>query len=189
MQGILSLSEAEKLLRECKKGGYRARTRLYKLYAPSLLSICMRYSRDKAEAEDVLHEAFIKIYTKIDQAREATFEAWMRQIVRNEALQFIRKRVSENIQQERYEKDSISDYNSEEDVSFKQVPAKIILEFIQNLPDGYRLIFNLYVFEENTHKEISEILNISEGTSKSQYARAKKKLQKQIIDFKNKKNT
>jgi len=188
MQGILSFKDTEKLLQACKQGSYRARSRLYKLYAPMLLGICMRYSKDKFEAEDILHEAFIKIYTKIDQAGKGSFEAWMKQVVRNEALQFIRKRSSLNVRHERYEQDSITDYNSE-DVSFNDVPAKLILDFIQKLPDGYRLIFNLYVFEENSHKEIAEILGLSEGTSKSQYARAKKKLQKQIIDYRNKQNT
>ena len=188
MQEQVPEGKAQKLLLACKKGNYRAKSKLYKVYAPMLLGISMRYSKDKFEAEDILHEAFIKIYTKIDQAGKGSFEAWMKQIVRNEALQFIRKRVSLTAKQDRFEQDSITDYNSE-DISFNDVPAKVILDLIQKLPDGYRLVFNLYVFEENSHKEIAEILNISVGTSKSQYARAKKKLQTQIIDFTNKQNT
>ena len=186
MQGILSSNELEKLLIACKKGRYRARTKVYKLYSPILLGICLRYTRNKQEAEDVLHEAFIKIYTKIDQAGKGSFEAWMKQIARNEALQFIRKRASLNSKHERYEQDAITDENSVENLDFRDISANIILELIQHLPDGYRLVFNLYVFEEKTHKEIANLLNISEGTSKSQYARAKRKLQKQIIEIKDK---
>ncbi len=186
MQGILSSNELEKLLLACKKGHYRARTKVYKLYSPILLGICLRYTRNKQEAEDVLHEAFIKIYTKIDQAGKGSFEAWMKQIARNEALQFIRKRASLNSKHEMYEQDAITDENSVENLDFSNISAKIILELIQHLPDGYRLVFNLYVFEEKTHKEIANILDISEGTSKSQYARAKRKLQKQIIEIKDK---
>ena len=186
MQGILSSNELEKLLLACKEGRYRARTKVYKLYSPILLGICLRYTRNKQEAEDVLHEAFIKIYTKIDQAGKGSFEAWMKQIARNEALQFIRKRASLNSKHERYEQDAITNENSVENLDFSNISAKIILELIQHLPDGYRLVFNLYVFEEKTHKEIANILDISEGTSKSQYARAKRKLQKQIIEIKDK---
>lgn len=181
---VMSIKDSEKLLDACKKGSYRARARLYKLYSPMLLGICMRYTKNKTEAEDVLHEGFIKIYTKIGQAGKGSFEGWMKKIIQNEALQFLRKRSSLYKKHDEYEQDYITDYNSTEDVSFEGVSVKIILKFIQNLPDGYRLIFNLYVFEEYNHKQIAELLSISEGTSKSQYSRAKQKLQKKILEYK-----
>ena len=184
MQGLLTLKESKKLLEACKKGDYRAKSRLYKLYSPVLLSICLRYAKNKSEAEDILHEGFIKIYTKINQAGKGSFEGWMKQVVKNEALQFLRQRASLNIRHEKYELDYKSDVESVENVSFEGVSYKVILNFIQSLPDGYRLIFNMYVFEEYSHKEIAFLLNISEGTSKSQYARSKKKLQLGINNYK-----
>ncbi|RLD40145.1 MAG: RNA polymerase subunit sigma-70 [Bacteroidetes bacterium] len=187
MQGMLTTIETEKLLKACKKGSYKARSKVYKIYAPMLLGICLRYTKNKSEAEDVLHEGFIKIYTKIDQAGRGSFEGWMKKIIMNEALQFLRNRNISFKRHEKYELDYISDLASTDDVSFEGISTKTILDFIQKLPEGYRLIFNLYVFEEYSHKQIAELLNISEGTSKSQYSRAKSKLKKSINDYKDNK--
>ncbi len=167
----------------CKKKSRRAKAKLYKAYAPTLLGICLRYAKNKSEAEDILHEGFIKIYTKIDQAGKGSFEAWMKQIVKNEALQYLRKKASLNKRHNQYEKDSISDNEYNEELLVNDISSKKILEFIQALSDGYRLVFNLYVFEDKSHKEIAQILNISESTSKSQYFRAKKQLQKHINEY------
>jgi RNA polymerase sigma-70 factor (ECF subfamily) len=150
-----------------------------------LLGICLRYAKNKSEAEDILHEGFIKIYTKIHQTGKGSIEAWMKMVVKNEALQYLRKQVSLNKRHDQYEKDSESENIKDENLSLNDISAKQILEMIQELPSGYRLVFNLYVFEEKSHKEIAEIMNISEGTSKSQFSRAKKQLQKRITEFRN----
>ena len=177
--------ELQKLIEGCKKDSRKARAKLYKVYAPLLLGICLRYTKNKSEAEDVLHDGFIKIYTKIDQTGRGSFEAWMKTIVRNEALQYLRKQVSTNKWNLEYGRDNFEEFADDQDVDIASISSKKILEFIQALPAGYRLIFNLYVFEEHSHKQIAELLEISEGTSKSQFSRAKKVLQKQIIEYKN----
>lgn len=177
--------ELEKVVEACKKGSRKARAKLYKTYAPVLLGICLRYAKDKSEAEDILHESFIKIYTKIHQTGKGSFEAWMKMIVKNEALQFLRKQISLNKRHDRYEKDTVGEDEQEENISMKDISTNKILEMIQDLSSGYRLIFNLYVFEDKSHKEIAEIMEISEGTSKSQFFRAKKLLQKQINIYRN----
>ena len=178
--------ELAKVVEACKKKSRRAKAKLYKAYAPTLLGICLLYAKNKSEAEDILHEGFIKIFTKIDQAGTGSFEAWMKQIVKNEALQYLRKRSSLNKRHNQYEKDSMGESGYDEELSTHDISSKTILEFIQNLPDGYRLVFNLYVFEEKSHKEIAQLLGISESTSKSQYFRAKKQLQKHINEYRNK---
>ena len=175
--------ELAKVVEACKKKSRRAKAKLYKAYAPTLLGICLRYAKNKSEAEDILHEGFIKIYTKIDQAGKGSFEAWMKQIVKNEALQYLRKRASLNKRHDQYEKDCLGDIEYDEELLVNNISSKKILEFIQSLPDGYRLVFNLYVFEDKSHKEIAQILNITESTSKSQYFRAKKQLQNHINEY------
>lgn len=178
--------ELQKLIDGCKKNSRKARAKLYKVYAPLLLGICLRYTKNKSEAEDVLHDAFIKIFTKIEQHGRGSFEAWMKTIVRNEALQYLRKQLSTNKWNQEYGRDNYEEFEDEQDVDTANISSKKILELIQGLPNGYRLIFNLYVFEEHSHKQIADLLEISEGTSKSQFSRAKKVLQKQIIEYRNK---
>ncbi len=171
------------MVEACKKRSRKAKAKLYKAYAPTLLAICLRYAKNKSEAEDILHEGFIKIFTKIDQAGKGSFEAWMKQIVKNEALQYLRKKSSLNKKHNQYEKDVEGDEYYDEELSIKDISSKKILEMIQALPTGYRLVFNLYVFEEKSHKEIAKALEVSESTSKSQYLRAKRQLQNRINEY------
>ncbi len=182
---ILDSKELAKIVMACKKNSRKARAKLYKTYASSLLGICLRYAKNKSEAEDILHEGFIKIFTKIDQAGKGSFEAWMKQIVKNEALQYLRKKSSLNKKHFQYEKEVAGEQYSDEELEIDDISSKKILEFIQSLPNGYRLVFNLYVFEEKRHKEIAQLLEISESTSKSQYLRAKKQLKKLITEYRN----
>jgi RNA polymerase sigma-70 factor (ECF subfamily) len=179
----LDSKELAKVVVACKKNSRRAKAKLYHAYAPTLLTICLRYARNKTEAEDILHEGFIKIYTKIDQAGKGSFEAWMIQIIKNEALQFLRKKSSLNKKHFQYEKEVEEEENYDEELIVNDISSKKILEMIQELPDGYRLVFNLYVFEEKSHKEIARALEITESTSKSQYFRAKKLLQNRINEY------
>jgi len=177
----LEPKELAKIVEACKKGSRKAKARLYKAYAPQLLGICLRYAANKAEAEDILHEGFIKIYTKIEQTGKGSFEAWMKQVVKNEALQFIRKQIYKRNKYEQFKYESQYDAMEEtEELALNGISSKKILEMIQSLPQGYRLVFNLFVFEGKSHKEIAETLEITESTSKSQFHRAKKQLQNQI---------
>ena len=176
---ILKLTE-EQLIQGCKRNKRKARNSLYKLYANKLLGVCLRYTRNKSEAEDVLHDAFIKIFTKMDQYKgKGSFEGWMRRIVVNTAIQSLRERSKTRLIIE--DKEIQEDKHSEEiDDEMPILSAKELMALIQNLPDGYKVIFNMFVIEDMSHKEICEQLNISEGTSKSQLFRAKKYLRTEI---------
>jgi RNA polymerase sigma-70 factor (ECF subfamily) len=177
----LELREDE-LIAACKKNKRKARNKLYNLYANKLLGICLRYTRNLSEAEDVLHDSFIKIFTKIDQySGKGNFEAWMKRITANTAIQHLRDKAKENAFFSGDKVDEINIAEETEDVSI-QIPAQELLKMIQELPDGYKMVFNLYVFEEMGHKEIAALLDISEGTSKSQYYRAKQYLQNEITN-------
>jgi len=176
-----------KLIEECIKGKRRAQSKLYKKYAKTLLGICLRYSRNKSEAEDVLQEGFIKIFMKIKEFRkEGSFEGWMKRIMVNTALLNSRDNLKHYFHadisklQESISEDTIFEVDD-------TYSAKEIMNLVQGLPDGYRIVFNLYVFDNYTHKEIAELLGISEGTSKSQLSRARKFLQNKLQGLTNKK--
>ena len=141
--------------------------------------ICLRYAPNKVEAEDMLQEGLISVFKELKQydPKRATFQAWSNKVIVNAALQYLRKWKNLNLNQ------SIDDYEEHfthnEDV-VDTLSAKELNLFVQNLPDGYRVVFNLYVMEGYKHREIAEILSISENTSKSQLSKAKKMLGNQI---------
>lgn len=172
-----------KLIEDCITGKRRAQNKLYKKYAKTLLGICLRYSRNKSEAEDVLQEGFIRIFMKINEFRmEGSFEGWMKRIMINTALLNSRDNLKHYFHSDLDElQDTLSD-GSEMQVD-SNYSAKDLMKLVQSLPDGYRVVFNLYVFENYTHKEIAEIIGVSEGTSKSQLARARKFLQNKIKEL------
>ncbi len=161
------------IIERCRKQDPVAQKILYEKYAALFYAICMRYLKDNMEAEDVLVESFYKIFNKIDQFNSnGSFEGWMKRIVVNECLMRIRKTANLNLHvnlDEAYklgtDAEVISDLNYQE-----------LLEMMDDLPQGYRTVFNLYVIEGYKHREIAEILDISINTSKSQLILAKKKL-------------
>ncbi len=161
----------EKLIDGCKAGKQKARKELFRRYHKMLLGICMRYSRDKSEAEDILLEGFIQIYSKIGTySNNGSFEGWMKRVMVHTAIDYFRKNQKHNIHH------NIDDYNDivVEDVdALKQISAKEILELIQTLPQGYKIVFNLFVIEGYSHKEIAEKLEVTESTSKSQVRKAR----------------
>ena len=173
----------EKLINNCKKGNRKAQEELYRKYSGVLFGMCLKYSRNKTEAEDNLHDSFMTIYSKIGQfTNKGSFEGWMKRITVNTVLQKFRKEqylnvVSENLGEE---VDIESDYSDD-------IKLSTLLGYIQELPNKYRLTFNLYVLDGYTHKEISELLGTSTGTSKSNLARAKmilkEKIQKENINI------
>lgn len=173
----------EKLINNCKKGNRKAQEELYRKYSGVLFGMCLKYSRNKTEAEDNLHDSFMTIYSKIGQfTNKGSFEGWMKRITVNTVLQKFRKEqylnvVSENLGEE---VDIESDYSDD-------IKLSTLLGYIQELPNKYRLTFNLYVLDGYTHKEISELLGTSAGTSKSNLARAKmilkEKIQKENINI------
>ncbi len=165
----------EQLIKECKKQHPKAQEQLYRLYGSKLFSICLKYSNNYANAEDTLQDSFITIFDKIKQYKgKGSFEGWMKRITINTALQKFRKqKVFDIISEEQLEEVEV-------DIDEETVSLDYLLELIQQLPDRYRLVFNLYVLDGFSHKEISEMLAISTGTSKSNLARARKILKEKI---------
>ncbi len=167
-----SLAEA------CVNGDYRAQKKLYHLYAPQMMGICMRYSADTADAEDILQEGFIKVYGHISSySGTGPLGAWMRRIMINTALQ--RYRENKNMRVVRLEDSSVHLQEVSDDVLCSMSADELIIK-IQRLPVGFRTVFNLYAIEGYKHFEIAELLGISEGTSKSQYSRSKALLREMI---------
>ncbi|MEI7662824.1 MAG: RNA polymerase sigma factor [Bacteroidota bacterium] len=169
---------------------------LYDRYAPTLLSLCFRYCGNRDDAEDILHDGFIKIIQKIDTFRirhDGSLEAWMSRIMVNTSLNFLRSRTKER---HFVDIDPIIDridFNNEEEPAAEEIYLDIdrerIMELICELPSGYRTVFNLYVFEQYGHREIAKLLECSENTSKSQLSKARALLRKKMNQLVNVKQT
>lgn len=172
----------KKIIEGCLKNDRRAQQTLFELYYGKMLGVCMRYSIDRDTAEETLQEGFIKIFDKLEAFDyKGSFEGWMRRIMANTAIDRIRKakkdpQLTDN--DEDFKLGTESPLEDEEDLNLLNIKAEIALEAIQQLSPAYQAVFNLYVMEEYTHKEIAEILGISEGTSKSNLSKAKMNLQK-----------
>lgn len=170
------------LIQGCKDGKRRSQHEMFKLFYGKMLSVCMRYTKDRDTAEDVLQNGFIKVFDKLDAFDgSGSFEGWMRRIMANTAIDAIRKSKKAPLLSDddsRFKEDSIDHLVESEEVSFTNIKAELAMEAISKLSPAYKAVFNLYVFEGYKHKEIAEILDISEGTSKSNYAKAKINLQK-----------
>ncbi|MFD0863068.1 RNA polymerase sigma factor [Sungkyunkwania multivorans] len=167
----------ERLIQQCKKGDRKAQEELYRLFANKLFSTCLKYSRNKSEAEDNLQDSFITIFSKIKQYQsKGSFEGWLRRITINTVLQKYRGQGVFNLVNE----NQIEEETSLE-VDENHLSLDFLLKIIQELPDRYRLVFNLYVLDGYSHKEIADMLNISEGTSKSNLARGRAILKEKII--------
>ena len=166
----------DQLINDCKKNDTKAQEQIYKLFAPKFFGVCLKYSTNYAEAEDNMQDGFIIVFKKIDQFNfKGSFEGWAKRIMINNALQKYRSQtrflevVNDNISEE--EIPEIDD----EDVSLEY-----LMQIIQELPDRYRMVFNLYVLDGYSHKEISEMLEITTGTTKSNLARARMILKEKI---------
>jgi len=168
----------EQLIEKCKENDTKAQSDLYKLFSSKLFTLCLKYSRNYAEAEDNLQDAFVTIFEKISQySGKGSLEGWLKRIVINTALQRYRKQGVFDIVNE----DQIEDVQV--DVDTETVNLDFLLSSIQELPDRYRLVFNLYVLDGYSHKEISEMLDITTGTTKSNLARARKILKDKIENY------
>jgi RNA polymerase sigma factor (sigma-70 family) len=173
-------SSEEGLIKGCLKGDRTAQRHLYECYSGKFMGICMRYLKDRDHAEDVMIESFMKIFEKLPQYQaKGSFEGWMKRIVVTQALMRLRSN-----------RQLMMEINLVEDSSFAhvhyeltQLEAEELMELIQNLPAGYRMVFNLYAIEGYSHQEIGELLGISEGTSKSQLNRARAALKEKIASL------
>ncbi|TXK78611.1 RNA polymerase sigma factor [Mesonia sp. K4-1] len=173
----------EKLIKQCKKQDLKSQEKLYQLFSHKLFSVSLKYSRNYAEAEDNLQDAFIIIFKKINQFNfKGSFEGWMKRIVINTALQRYRKQhVFEIVNEENIEQPEV-------EINEENIPLKFLLQIIQDLPDRYRMVFNLYALDGYSHKEIAETMGISIGTSKSNLARARGILKQKIEESQKKNN-
>jgi len=169
-------TQENKLVKQCKKGNQAAQRELYERFAPQMLSVCKRYVKSLEDAEEVLSNAFIKVFRKIDQYKgKGALGGWIRRIMVNESLNYIRYRKNLFVE--------IEEENHKE-VAHEQLQEKIdseyLLQLIEELPLGYRTVFNLFAIEGYAHKEIGEKLGISENTSKSQLSKARQHLQQKL---------
>jgi len=161
------------LVKGCKQGNRKAQFEIYKLYAKAMYNVTLRIVNDEAEAQDVLQEAFLDAFTRIESFREeTTFGLWLKQIVINKSITQLRKRKVEFVSLDQV--DVAEKYQEEDEDNGLMVQE--IKEAMEKLPDGYRVVISLYLFEGYDHEEISHILKISENTSRTQYMRAKNKL-------------
>ncbi len=171
------------IIKGCIKDDALCQKSLFNRYASPLLGVCLRYARNKEDAEDILQDSFIKIFKKIDQFKfEGSFEGWMRRIVVNTALKkYTVSRYLKEFSVDEVRDPTVPDGNAIP--AFNHLTEKDLLALIHNLPDGYRIIFNLYVIEGFQHDEIANMLGIQPGTSRSQLVKARQMLQREIIQI------
>ncbi|RLD83533.1 MAG: RNA polymerase subunit sigma-70 [Bacteroidetes bacterium] len=173
-----------RIIEECKAGKHSAFRELYDSYASRMLGVCYRYSRNMNDAEDILQESFIKIFQNIRNYKgSGSFEGWMRRIMVNTALNHYKANLKHSYQDELHE--NYNDHVSNEDAELMledRIPQQEIIEIIRTLPEGYKMIFNMYVLDGLTHKEIAGALNISDNTSKSQLSKSRRMLRKLIAE-------
>ncbi len=167
------------LIENCKNNDTKAQGELYKLFSSKLFSVCLKYSKNYAEAEDNLQDAFLTIFNKIEQYKgKGSFEGWLKRITVNTVLQKYRSQKVFDIVNE----NSVED--EELEVDEDDLSIDYLLQIIQELPDRYRLVFNLYVLDGYSHKAIADMLEINIGTSKSNLARARQILKQTIENYK-----
>ncbi|WP_306420519.1 RNA polymerase sigma factor [uncultured Tenacibaculum sp.] len=166
----------EQLIQECKQNNLQAQSQIYQIFAAKLFALSLKYCRNYQDAEDVLQDSFLKAFDKIHQYKnKGSFEGWLRRVVITTALQKYKDKTQLYIVKEEIDV-------KEEEVSLDEsnIDIDVLLSLIQELPDRYRLVFNLYVLDNFSHKEIADLLSISEGTSKSNLSRAKKILKSKL---------
>lgn len=164
-----------KLIKQCADNDRKAQEQIYHLFAGKLFSICLKYSKNKQEAQDNFQDGFVTIFNKIGQFKfNGSFEGWMKRVMINTVLAKYRKKNVLNIITEEIPDEVIVDIDDDE------ISLDFLLSLIQELPDRYRMVFNLYVLDGHSHKEISKMLQIAEGTSKSNLARARAILKTKI---------
>ncbi len=170
------------LIEECRRGSRRAQFRLYELYSRAMFNTAYRITGNREEAEDMLQEAFTDCFTKIGSYRsESTFGAWLKTIVINRCISRLRRKEAELVLTDDF---SMHETPEEMPEEVALPDPSVIARAVEKLPDGYRVVFSLYLLEGYDHTEIAQILGISESTSKTQYSRAKEKLKKILSEMK-----
>lgn len=174
-----SKSNTEELISYCLQGDRFAQKSLFEKYAGKMMATCLRYATDRSDAQDILQEAFIKVFKNLKNfEKKGSFEGWIRTIVINTALN---KKNKLSFSREKHVEENFLDVNNYEPSVISRLTADEILKFIDKLPEGYRIVFNLYVVEGYSHKEIGKLLDIKEASSRSQLAKARRMLQEIIL--------
>lgn len=170
----------EQIVKDCIEGKRLAQNQLFEAFAPKLLGICYRYAGNRDDAEEIMQEAFIKIFSHLRDFRfEGSLEGWMKRIAVNTAINFLHKRQNMMFIVESRMPDRSEDDAEEFDI---WAEAEMVMECISLLPSGYRIVINMFAIEGFSHKEVGDKLNISESTSRSQYSRAKEALKKLVAE-------
>ena len=170
------------LIKECSLGNAKAQRALFDKFAPKMLAVCMRYLKNIDEAEDALQDGFVKVFQKIPEFKmEGSLEGWIRRIMVNNSLDAIRRNKKQLLEDD---VDSVQHKVSFTDFHFDDMDLQYLMKIIQSLPDGYRVVFNMFAIEGYSHKEIAETLGVSENTSKSQYSRARALLRDKLEQVK-----
>ena len=173
--------DLKQLINDCQKNDRKAQGQLYRLYSSKLFSVCLKYSRNYTEAQDNLQDGFLIIFKKIEQySFKGSFDGWLKRVMINHVLQQYRQETFLSLV-----KEDVPD-NDEIEIDDEDISLEYLLKIIQELPNQYRLVFNLYVLDGYSHVEIAEMLTINLGTSKSNLAMAKMILREKIELFKNK---
>jgi RNA polymerase sigma factor (sigma-70 family) len=178
MSPLLVNGRTEKdLIKACLQGDRLAQRDIFNMYASKMMAVCIRYSRHRLEAEDILQDSFVKVFTHLSEfGNSGSFEGWVRKIIINTAIKNNHKK---SVSHEEIGLESIHEDTMGPDV-FSILSEEELLKLISNLPDGYRMVFNLFAIEGYSHKEISELLNIEESTSRSQLVKARRILQEKV---------
>lgn len=165
-------------IKKCVNNDREAQLKIYQLFSPVLYGLCLKYMRNEDDAKDVFQEAFVIAFQKMDQFKfEGSFEGWLKRIFINKLLETLKNKKKDVLFLDVFD----TEIAEEEEIELAPIEQEKLLEYIQQLPDQYRLVFNLYVFEKMKHREIAKLLEISEGTSKSNLNRAKSILKKRIL--------
>lgn len=174
------MKSEKELLDDIKKGDRNALHQLYSRYVGYAMAVGLRYVPDRDDLNDVIQDSFVKILSSVNRFEyrgEGSLKGWILRIVSNEAINFIKQKTKFSFV------DEFPDEIEEQDPDVDKVPPQVLNQMISELPDGYRMVLNLYVFEQKSHKEIAEMLDIKESTSASQYLRAKKLLASIINNY------
>lgn len=172
-------NQEQQLIKDCLRGDRTAQRTLYELYSGKMMAVCLRYCKDRETAKDLLHDGFVKIYTHLDSFKGAgSFEGWIRRIMVNTALEFLRKQNDEGYHLDVEEAWSLSDDSIG---ALDRMQVEELIQLIQQLPDTYRTTFNLFVVEGYSHKEIAETMNITESSSRVYLTRARQLLQNMLL--------
>lgn len=184
------MTNLEDIISGCKRGEQTAARLLYEMYSQPMRAICYRYLGNAEDAEDVMHDSFIRVLTRINQYRgEGSFEGWMKRVFVHASLDFIKhkKNLSNHLKDEVYIDQGMNVMDDTDDDEFRleqlDITRESLMDILQSLPVGYRTVFNMYVLEDYSHKEIADFLNVSVSTSKTQLSKARKMLRKKLEEY------